>query len=177
MRIHPFVELTMATLSAVNTLLSADNLAFIQKGISISVASRDVRLVPSLSRGLACRLSDCGQQLRVSVARSQCHDLLRDLEKTHAIAVVFTEPTTHRTLQIKGSDATLAEVQEADRETLDASGEAFAAEILPLGFDAAYTRRLFFVAPEDLVVVAFTPEAVFQQTPGPHAGDPLEPAP
>lgn len=164
----------MSGKTGVAALLSADNLAFIQKGISISVASRDVRHVPSLSRALACRLSDDGNRLRIVLARSQSQDVLRDLEKCCAIAVVFTEPSTHRTLQIKGDDATLESPTPADLAIVASSREAFAADILPLGFSREFTGRLFAMEPADAVVVTFTPQTVFQQTPGPQAGAPLE---
>lgn len=166
----------MEAVSGITRLLSPDNLAFIQKGVSINVASRDVRRVPSLTRALSCRVDADGKRLRIAVARSQSRDLLRDIEKSGAIAVVFTEPSTHRTLQIKGDDAAEVTVDAADRDCLAHTRAAFGAEIGTLGFDAAFNGRLFHVEPDDLAVLAFTPQTVFQQTPGPNAGALLEPA-
>lgn len=162
--------------AGVASLLSQDNLAFIQQGVSISVASRDVRLVPSLTRALGCRLSDDGLQLRIMLVRSQSQDVIRDVEKSGAIAVVFTQPTTHRTLQIKGYDAGTVPFEALDQDCIARSRTAFTAEIAQLGFPVAFTERLYGVAAEDLVVITFTPENVFQQTPGPDAGALLEPA-
>jgi hypothetical protein len=167
----------MEAVSGIARLLSPDNLAFIQKGVSINVASRDVRRVPSLTRALSCRVDADGQRLRIALSRSQSSDLLRDIEKSGAIAVVFTEPSTHRTLQIKGADAGEVTADTADRACLEHTRAAFGAEIGKLGFDAAFNTRLFQLAPDDLVVLAFTPQTVFQQTPGPNAGALLEPAP
>lgn len=155
--------------------LSADLLAFVQKGISVSVASRDRRLVPSVSRALACVASEDGRQLRLLVVRSQAVELVRDLECCGAIAVGFTEPSTHRTLQIKGGDAALVTITPRDQEALARSEVAFGGQIEPLGFDQAYTRRLFSARPDDLVVIAFTPDKVYQQTPGRAAGALWEP--
>lgn len=160
----------MEAASGIARLLSLDNLAFIQKGVSINVASRDVRRVPSLTRALSCRLDDDGGRLRIAVSRSQGRDLLRDIEKSGVIAVVFTEPSTHRTLQIKGIDAGEVTPDAADFESLARTRIAFGAEIGRLGFDAAFNQRLFHVERDDLAVLAFTPQAVFQQTPGPDAG-------
>ena len=161
----------METASGIAGLLSPDNLAFIQQGVSINVASRDVRRVPSLTRALSCRLDDAGCKLRIALARSQSVDLLRDVEKSGAVAAVFTEPSTHRTLQMKGIDAREVALEPADQVCLERAHIAFAAEIGKLGFDAAFTARLFHVAPDDLVVLAFTPQTLFQQTPGPQAGE------
>lgn len=158
-------------------LLSADNLAFIQKGISISVASRDRRLVPSLSRALACVQSEDSTQLRLVLVASQSQDLLRDINAGSAVAVGFTEPSTHRTLQIKGRDARVEPLSNLDREALARSKKAFGHEIGQLGFDDAFNQRFFHAEPHDLVVIAFTPEVVYQQTPGPGAGGVLKPDP
>ena len=152
------------------SLLSPDNLAFIQQGVSINVGSRDVRMVPSLTRALSCRLDNDGQRLRIALARSQSLDVLRDIARSRVIAVVFTQPSTHRTLQIKGFDAEEVPAQEEDALNVERSREVFGADIFPMGFDAAFTARLCHVDADDLVVLAFTPQAVFQQTPGPDAG-------
>ena len=154
-------------------LLSAENLTFIQQGISITAASRDVRLVPSLSRVLSCRVDADGQRLRLALVRSQGLILLRDIAATGAIAAVFSQPSTHRSLQIKGLDACEVAVDAADQDSVRDSQQAFAAEIALLGFDAAFSTRFYHVAPDDLAVVTFTPAQVFQQTPGPNAGAPL----
>ncbi len=156
-------------------MLSCDNLAFIQKGISICVASRDVRLVPSLSRALACRLSDDGLQIRIILVVSQSQELVRDVERSGAIAVVFTEPSTHRTLQIKGVGARLESIVPADLASVEQCHVEFREEIGKLGFDTAFTARMFAVPEADLAVITFAPDSVFEQTPGPNAGAPLEP--
>ena len=165
----------MNELAGVAGLLSGDNLTFILKGVSISVAARDVRLVPSLTRALGCRLSADGARLRIILVRSQSEDVLRDVDAKGILAVVFTEPTTHRTLQIKGMDGRLEPAVPEDWDCIHFSEQAFAAEIGQLGFDAAFTARLFHADESDVVVISFTPQAVFQQTPGPNAGAQLEP--
>jgi hypothetical protein len=51
---------------------------------------------------------------------------------------------------------------------------AFQAEIAGVGFDDAFAAALVAPAGDDAVAVEFTPTAVFDQTPGPEAGKPLE---
>lgn len=153
--------------------LCPDDAAFIQQGLSISVASRDVRHVPSIARALGCRLSPDGQTVRLLLVRPQCETLLRDLEKTRQIAAVFTQPTTNRTLQIKGVDARVQAATAEDLALARCSEEAFGGEIGQLGFAREFNQRLFAFAPADLCAVTFTPADLFQQTPGPHAGERL----
>ncbi len=171
-----FAGVSMTPPASAPSLLRPDDAAFIQQGISISVASRDVRHVPSIARALGCRLTDGGRQVRLLLVRSHSETLLRDVEKSGQIAAVFTQPTTHRTLQIKGSDARVQPASADDLELVRFSEAAFGREILPLGFSADFNRRLFAHAPDDLCAVTFTPADIFQQTPGPNAGARLETA-
>ena len=159
------------------TWISPEGAAFIQQGVSINVASRDVRHVPSLSRALGCRIAPDGKTLSIVMVASQCETLIRDLQKTAAIAVVFSQPSTHRSLQIKGHDAVVTPPTDEDRALVASTRLAFAAEIAPLGFPKEFSDRLFQHAPDDLCVVTFTPEAVYRQTPGAGAGTRLEVVP
>ena len=155
--------------------LSTDDAHFITRGLSITLASRDLRHVPSLSRALACRFSDDGRQLILILSRQQSTDLLRDVVTTGHLAVVITEPSTHRTLQLKGSDATVSAIADDDLEVIEQSRTHFGADILPLGFDAAFNQRLYACARNDLCRILVTPTDVFQQTPGPAAGERIGP--
>lgn len=161
----------MMTQSRLHSLISSDDAAFIQQGVSICVASRDVRHVPSLSRALACRID--GEQLHLVLSRSQCVALVRDIEKSREIAVVFTQPSTHRTLQIKGHDAKVLPANPDDIELTRQAEAGFALDLEKIGFGHAFVRRMFACDNEDLCVVRFTPSDVFVQTPGPNAGNRL----
>ena len=55
-----------------------------------------------------------------------------------------------------------------------AYGTAFVACLRPLGFTEPMVRALLDCPDADLVAVAFTPEAAFNQTPGAQAGTPLQ---
>ena len=183
--------------------LSPENAQFITKGLSITVASRDIRHVPSVSRALACRFaasesakpvsakpasskpvpsktvpdnSADGSQLVVILSRSQSTLLLADVERSAQVAVVITEPSTHRTLQLKGGDAVVADALEDDLAVVEASRQHFAADILPLGFSGAYNDLLFHHESGDLCRIVFTPTDVFDQTPGVNAGSRIGPA-
>lgn len=159
----------MANSPDTSALLRPEDETFIQQGISICVASRDVRHVPSISRALACRVNEDGR-LTLILSRSQSAQLIRDLERFAQIAVVFTQPSTHRSLQIKGSDARVASAGPSDRDLVVKTEQAFVAELAKIGFPAESVRPMFACAEEDLCVVTFTPADIFTQTPGPGAG-------
>lgn len=67
-------------------LVTEDDARFIQGGVSISIASRDVRRVPSLARVAGCRLSADLRQVTVLVLKSQAGQLLQDIATTQAVA-------------------------------------------------------------------------------------------
>jgi len=167
----------MSTTAPTSPILRPEDADFIRSGVSLCVASRDVRHVPSLARALGCAVCDGGRTLRLLLVKSQCEALLRDLEKSGQIAVVFTRPSTHRSLQIKGSDARLETATPGDEQLAQACFEAFADDLLTIGFSRAFTGLYYQHEPSDLVAVIFTPDDVFMQTPGPNAGARLEPLP
>jgi hypothetical protein len=101
---------------------------------------------------------------------SQCEALLRDLRETRAIAVVFSQPSTHRTIQLKGADAALGPLAPGDPALIEANRVALVKDMGPIGYDEAFARTLLAYEPADLVAATFTPTAAFAQTPGPQAG-------
>lgn len=154
-------------------LLDEDNAAFVQGGVSIVAASRDIELVPSIGRISGCHVSVDRRRLSVIVVATQAPALLADVRASGRIAVVFTRPTTHRTLQLKAGDASVRPVTSDELALLPRYVEAFAAELTSLGYGDAQAQAMFACSEGDLLAIDFTPSAAFEQTPGPKAGTPL----
>ena len=154
-------------------LLDEANAAFIQSGVSIIAASRDAINMPTVVRALGCWVAPDRRRVKVFVARSQAAALLDGVGATGAIAVVFTQPSSHRAIQLKGTDATVSALGAGEREIVAALVEEFAADLVPLGFPSPFVCALLGSEPDDLVAIAFTPTAAFSQTPGARAGAPL----
>jgi len=153
-----------------NPPLDAANAAFIGCGVMVSLASRDAHHVPSVARALGCRVAPDRRSVTAFLDAAQCPALLRDVRDTRAIAAVFSQPSTHRTIQLKGADAALGPIEPGDPALIEANRAALVADMGPAGYDAAFVRTLLACAPDDLVAVTFTPTAAFAQTPGPQAG-------
>lgn len=150
--------------------LSEPQAQFIQSGVSVIAASCNAQGVPSQARGVGCEVSADRRQVTVYLRRPQCAALLEDIARSGAIAVVFCQPSTHRTLQLKAGDA--AEVAaEARPALMERQIGGFCRELAPLGYSEAWTRTFLGYTPSDLIAIRFTPEAVFSQTPGPRAGE------
>ena len=153
-----------------NPLADEANFALLHTGFMVTVASRDAAHVPSVTRALGCRVAPDRRRVTVFLLASQSATLRRDLRETGAIAAVFSQPSTHRTIQIKGSDATLGAIEPGDMELIDANAAAALADLVLSGFPESFARTLFAYDAPDLVAIGFTPSTAFVQTPGPQAG-------
>jgi hypothetical protein len=151
-------------------LLDNESATFIQGGVSIVASSCDARQIPSIGRIAGCRVAPDRRRVTVCLAASQAPQLLADVRACGRIAVVFSRPTTHRSFQLKSDDAIARAPSAAELAVVASQMEAFAAEIALLGLSREQARVLLGCADEDLVAIDFTPNAAFEQTPGPGAG-------
>lgn len=154
-------------------LFDADHAAFMQRGVSLSVASCGHANLPSVARALGCRIADDQRKVRIMVSEKQAADVLAHVAQRGALAVVFSEPSTHRTVQLKGQDASVEKVVAADLQAVARYRASFVQELVPLGYDPKLIHALLACPDADLAVLAFTPNAAFSQTPGPNAGQAL----
>jgi hypothetical protein len=154
--------------------LPADVAEFIQSGLSITVAGRDDRLVPSIAKGVGCRVSADGRQVTVLVFAPAAETVMRDIAQNRRIAVVFSLPSSNRTVQLKGHDATPVPAPASDVALARRHLALFAADLAPLGWDHRFVEAGFWHDPSQLMAVRFTPDGAFAQTPGPGAGQALQ---
>jgi len=154
--------------------LDAGHAAFIQGPVSVIVASRNAELVADVVRGCGCRVSRDRRQLTVLVEPGRASTLLDDVAANGMIAVVFSQPSTHQTIQLKGTDARVVRVTPADRAAARQHLRDWSEDLARIGFDAPFSAALHGGTGE-LAAIRFTPTAAFQQTPGPAAGQPLRP--
>jgi hypothetical protein len=154
-------------------LIDAQLAAFMTRGVSIIAASRGPGNAPTIARAAGCRLSADRGRVTVLVAKSQAGALLDAVQATGSIGVVFSQPSTHRTIQLKGADAKVEPAAADDAVIVARYADAFAAEVCPLGYTEQMMRALVWAPDGDFVAVTFSPSAAFDQTPGPRAGSPL----
>jgi hypothetical protein len=152
--------------------------AFIQSGLSITVGSRDDRLIPSIAKGVGCRVEDEGRRVTVLVFAEAAEAVMRDIAHNRHVAVVFTRPSTNRTVQLKGHDALPVPAGPAEAALVRRHLALFADDLRLLGWQPHYVNTLFLHDWSQLMAIRFTPLSAFAQTPGPGAGArmPLQPA-
>ena len=154
--------------------LPPDLVAMMAAGVSVIVGSRDAGLRPSVMRAVGSRVADDGREVTVYLARRQSRQLIQDIAATGHIAVVFSQPSTHRTLQLKASRAEMRDATPDDAPLLAAYLAAMEREIAHVGIPPELTRAMLAHRLDDVVAVRFAPEQAFDQTPGPRAGATLE---
>jgi hypothetical protein len=139
--------------------------SLLKLGVSVLAATRDANMKPSIVRCGAARLGDEGL-VRVAVPLPEGARTLANLESTRVIALTAVLPTTYRTLQVKGRDARRIEWSGLE-EIVIAHRAAFVEEVLAVGLARENAPVMWSTR---FVAIAFTPEEIFDQTPGPSAG-------
>jgi hypothetical protein len=149
--------------------------AFIGKGVSIMVASCEGSDRPALGRALGCQVSKDSRSVTIFLASSVCSSLIRAIDSSRRIAVVFAEPSTHRSTQLKGPVVSILRAHDESGAMLSHYAEAFSGDLARCGYSDAFTRALLSHDPAEILAVTFLPSAAFDQTPGPQAGGSLQP--
>jgi hypothetical protein len=163
----------MAGRNLAPSLLDEANAAFIQGGVSINASSRTVENIPVMARAVGCRVSRDRRTITLIFHSPSAAGLLDGIHASKQIAAVFSLPSTHQTIQLKGKDAVSVSVQKEDVKLAERYCDVFVADVCPLGYPESLVRALVWFDPNDLTAVTFTPSEAFQQTPGPRAGEPL----
>lgn len=145
----------------------------IERGVSVIVSSCDPDLTPSVMRAVGSLVADGGRLITVYMCRSQSAQLLRDVAQSARLAAVFSQPSTHRTVQLKTRSARLREATEDDEPALQHYLQGMERELTSIGFAAVYARAMLTYRLDDVVAIEFVPELAFDQTPGPRAGQPI----
>lgn len=151
-------------------LLDDAHAAFVVGRVAIVAASRDAANVPSVTKAYGCRLSPNRRRVTIFVATDASRALLDDVRATRALAAVFCQPSTNRSFQLKGLDASEVPLAPGDREAMAAHLEYMIEELALIGFAEAHARASFGIGERAVAAIAFTPSAAFVQTPGPRAG-------
>lgn len=144
--------------------------AFLQLGVSLTVATRDDRMVVEITRCAAARLGEDGRVL-VAVPMPEGRRTLANIDATGLIAFSAALPSDYSTIQLKGRDA--RRVEWPEQEAAVAQHRARFAEMMhKVGLPSNYARSMWS---NEVVAVAFTPSEMYDQTPGPAAGQSIKP--
>jgi hypothetical protein len=148
-----------------------EDLASLLEGlVAVHVATRDASLVPDEVMGAAASLDARSRRLTVYLPVATSETSLANLHDNGAIAVLLSQPLTHRTVQLKGRAEEIRPAREDEREAVLGFAAAFDAEVETIGLPPAVVRRR---RRWPCHAVTFLVSEAWEQTPGPRAGEPL----
>lgn len=153
--------------------LKPEFLAMLVKGVSLMLSSCDHALNPSVMRAVGSLVEDEGRRITAYVGRAQARQLLADIASSGRLAAVFSQPSTHLTLQLKSRRVRLRDLRPEAEPALQRYRQSMEQELATLGFAAVFAQALIAPDPAGLVAVEFQPDEAYDQTPGAGAGRPL----
>jgi hypothetical protein len=164
-------------MSLTNPLIDDELVGFLRAGASLMLSAVAPNGVADLCMGLACLVDAPSGRLRVVFDRRTAAPLLELLESSGSdrVALVASRPTDLRTVQIKGGSAQVQALPAAEHEEVQRATQALRLQFAQIGLGDPYAATLLDYLPAELVCVGFVPLAVFEQTPGPKAGQRLGP--
>lgn len=150
--------------------ITDDFAGYLVSGISITVATRNGALRPNGARAWAAVLDDDREHMTLFVCDKAARPLLEDLQSHPEIAAAFDRPTDSRACQIKGLYVSSRRARPAEREEVGRQRDGFLRELELLGIPRAMTEGWRFWPS---VAIRFRITHLFEQTPGPGAGEPI----
>ena len=125
--------------------------------VSANVATRDAAHRPHLTRAVGFRLSADRRRVTVFLPAAASACVLDDLRANGQIAVVFSEPATDRTVQLKGSVRASSRWTPATRSTCAPTSRRLPTRSGELGFPRQVAQTVLHAPADDVVAVQFTP--------------------
>jgi hypothetical protein len=154
-----------------SALISDELARFLESGISINVATRDEDLQSDGAVAWAVRVHDDGVHLTLFLHKEAAAAMMRNLKAHPEIAVAFDRPTTHRACQVKGRMVSTRPGRAAERAEVNRQVEGFFTDMEGIGIPRAMVSG-FQTWP--CVAIQMRVTEIFEQTPGPGAGEPLQ---
>jgi len=151
--------------------LPAELVELVESGVSIMVGTRDSRLRPEAVRAVGCSVGDDRRTLSIALNEATSRRTIANLEAGSSMAVTFNRPSDHRSMQMKGPCVGLRKGTAADEENVRRYLAAFTEALYLVGVSRAASRRVRGVP---CVVAQIEVRELFEQTPGPVAGNRLE---
>lgn len=160
----------MSTSAHSPVLLAPEFMAMMARGVSVIVSASDARHRPSIMRAVGSEIAPDASRVTVYLSRTQSRQLVADVAANGRIAVVFSEPFTHRTVQLKGVQAQIRDAVPDDEPALARYLASMEIEVARVGYAPPLTRAMLAYRLDDVVAISFAPTQAFDQTPGPKAG-------
>lgn len=146
-------------------------LDFTSGGVTILVGTVDASGNPFGCRGVALLANESLTQLDLFLPAVSAQQAIANIATTRRVAVAASRPFDHATVQFKGWSQSVRVAGEDDRRLIESRLAAYAQTLAEIGIPKAVTARVQYWP---AFAVQMSIEAIYDQTPGPRAGAPLE---
>lgn len=148
--------------------LSENIIELIASGVDVYVGTRDERLQPEAMLAMGSRVHPDLRTFTVYLPEKLAGATIRNLESNGDIAIALVRPVDHKSVQLKGKMISLRPSVEADRPIQQHGRAALIEQFAAIGIPRPLTRRLVWWPS---IAVDVDVRHVYQQTPGPGAGE------
>ena len=152
------------------SMINSQLAAFLQEGLAIHIGTRNERLEPNGARAVALTVEADGIHVIVYVAKVAVTRLMPDLESNGHAAVTFVRPVDERASQLKGTFVSARAAKASERDWVMSQWDGFLRSLEVIGIPRTNLTKW---ATWPAVAIRLRTTALFDQTPGPHAGTPL----
>lgn len=150
--------------------IAEDLVPFLESPVSVLLGTRDADMRPACARLMGARFSADRTGVTVLLPCATGERSLANIRDNGLVAVTFSRVSDNRSFQLKGRCAPPREPTPDEIEVQRRYRAAYAEALHEVGMARATAARLTI---EPSVALDVTIEAIFQQTPGPVAGQPL----
>ena len=148
-------------------VIEPDIVELLESPCSLIVGTVDADGLPDATRGWGARALDGGTRIRLLLS-ANAETSLRNLSRTHRIALTATDFFTLRSVQVKGVASAVEFSTHDDRACFHAFCEGCVRSLHEL--DGTPEDILWRLVPSGVVACVVTVGELFDQTPGPGAG-------
>jgi hypothetical protein len=149
-----------------NGPLTDELVDFVESGVSILVGTRDRELRPHGTRAMGA-IAVGRTRVTIFLPVACAERAVADLKDNGAIAITFSRPSDHVSIQLKGKSVGSRDATIEDRFVQERYRAAFFEQLQVCGVSRSNAKRFAYFPS---VAIDVEIDSVFQQTPGPHAG-------
>ena len=151
-------------------MISEELANFLESGVTMLVGTRDPELRPEGVKGFGARVEPGREELTVFISAAHAARTLANAMATGRVAVCFTRPIDHRSMQLKGPVLELRDARDEERPLVERYTQRLSEILGEIGIPPRLILRIDRWPAHALRIRM---EGVFVQTPGPGAGTPL----
>jgi hypothetical protein len=151
-------------------ILDLESAAFVEHYAAIFVAGCGAGNLPILAAACGCRVAPDRRLLSLFLSEEEAGPVEAGLRHSGAVAAVFSRPSTHRGIQIKGHGGRIEPLRPGDPDLIERWRASYIQDLMAIGYGRDFATALTPQPGARPVVLTFAPEHLFDQTPGRQAG-------